>query len=131
MLADCLLRFSLVNIYTTRIYTDTEGCFIIEDHSSDLVGASRVGIIKCIYTEQPSEQGKSYAPDSQRGRHTSIQLQALQYTFKKDVAVEGASNGETEFSTRPGGTVILSIAILTPHLSASEHVQDGDDLKLC
>ncbi len=101
-----------VKTYTARIYTDTEGCFIIKDDCSHIMRASRVGIIKCIHTDQPSEQAQYNAQDFQRGRHASIQLQALQYTFIRLLAIEGSPNGEAESCTRQCGTVILSILIL-------------------
>ena len=98
--------------YTARIHTDTESCFVIKDDSTHIMRASRVGIVKCIHTDQASEQAKCKAQDSQRGRHVSMQLQALQYNFIKHAAIEGPTKEEAEFCTRPTGRAILSIAIL-------------------
>lgn len=113
MLAEYLFRLFLSGkIYTARIYTDTESFFIVKNHSSHIMRASRVGIIKCIHTDQASKQAQCNAQDFQRGRHIPIQFQALQYTFRKVVAIERPPNGEAEFCTRQCGTAILSILIL-------------------
>lgn len=50
--------FVLVKTYTSRIHTDTESCFVIKDHSSHIMRASRVGIIKCIDTDQTSGEAR-------------------------------------------------------------------------
>ena len=89
--------FVLVKIYTSRIHTDTESCFVIKDDSSHIMRASRVGIIKCIDTDQTREQAKCNAQDSQGGGHISILLQELQCSFIKEAGI----------CTRPGGTAIL------------------------
>ena len=99
--------FVLLRTYTARIYTDTESCFVIKNHSSHFMRASRVGIIERTHTEQTSEQAKCNAQDSQRGRHISAQLQALQHSFIREAALEGPTNGEAEHCARPGGTAML------------------------
>ena len=74
--------------------------------------AGGIGIIRYPHTDQTSEQAKCSAQESQRGRHASIQLQALQYAFIGQAAIERPPNEEAELCTPQGGTAVLSILTL-------------------